>query len=116
MKMYKSMFAFLGAVRRGEVPLACVTPKVAAKMLGVSHQAIHNRIHITESLEAWGTEDGYVFISSSSVAKAIEKQKEVKIKQGELILDLLTTGAGKGYGEDDSMQADTKGGLHGCPQ
>ncbi len=114
--MYKNVFAFLKAVRKGEVPLSCVTPKIAAKMLGVTPQAIHNRIHISKSLEAWGTEDGYIFISSESVAKAVAKQGEIKARQSELILDVLATGSGKGYGEESVTVTETKGGLHGCPQ
>ena len=84
MKTYKTSKDLFSAVQNGEIPADCYSPGGAARLLGISRQGIHERIHKSESLEAWGA-DGYILISYRSIKKAIKKKRGVPETQGELI-------------------------------
>ncbi len=81
MKTYKTIEDMLAAVEAGEVPTHSVSPGGAAQMLGVTRQAINDRLHNGNSLDAWGAE-GYILISVESIQRALEK-KLASGKKGE---------------------------------
>ena len=74
MKTYKNVSEMVEAMLSGEIPSAVVSPGGAAQMLGVTRQAINDRIHHGKSLEAWGAE-GYILISERSIELALEKKR-----------------------------------------
>lgn len=74
MKTYKTVGELAEAMISGEIPADVVSPGYAAQLLGVSRQAINDRIHKSKSLEAWGAE-GTVLISTSSINAVLEKRK-----------------------------------------
>ena len=73
MKTYKSLSELLSAVESREIPVEVVSPGGAAAMLGVSRQAINDRLYHGNSLEAWGAE-GYILISVESIKIALDKK------------------------------------------
>ena len=79
MKTYKSLSELLAAVESQEIPIEVVSPGGAAGMLGVSRQAINDRLYHGNSLEAWGAE-GYILISIESVKLALEKKNTASKK------------------------------------
>lgn len=76
MKTFRTLAELAEAIASGEIPSNVVSPGYAATVLGVTRQAINDRIHRSESLEAWGAE-GTVLISMRSIEQALQK------KQGE---------------------------------
>lgn len=82
MKSYKSLSELLAAVESREIPVDVVSPGGAAMMLGVSRQAINDRLYNGNSLEAWGAE-GYILISTESVKLALEKKIAAKNKESQ---------------------------------
>ena len=74
MKVYKTVAKLADAIASGEVPSEVVSPGYAAALLGVTRQAINDRIHRSRSLEAWGAE-GTVLISMRSIQKALQKRE-----------------------------------------
>jgi hypothetical protein len=73
MKTYKTVTELMSAVASGEIPVEVVSPGWAAMKLGVTRQAINDRIHKSKSLEAWGAE-GVVLISVRSIEAALQKK------------------------------------------
>jgi len=73
MKTYKTVAELVEAMKSDEIPADVVSPGAAAAMLGVTRQAINDRIHNGKSLEAWGAE-GTVLISVRSIKLALEKK------------------------------------------
>lgn len=73
MKTYKTVSELAEAMQSGEIPVDVVSPGGAAQMLGVTRQAINDRLHHGKSLEAWGAE-GYILISVESIKLALEKK------------------------------------------
>lgn len=80
MKTYKSLDELIAAFESGEIPAGVVSPGGAANMLGVSRQAINDRLYHGNSLQAWGAE-GYIFISKESIKLALEKKLASKKKE-----------------------------------
>ncbi|MGO8754500.1 MAG: hypothetical protein ACLQHK_04650 [Gallionellaceae bacterium] len=76
MKTYKSLSRMAEAIKSGEIPSDVVSPGGAAQMLGVTRQAINDRLHYSESLEAWSAE-GVILISVKSIKLAKKKQRGV---------------------------------------
>lgn len=74
MKTYKTLAALIADIEAGKIPSALMSPGGAAGELGVTRQAINDRIHNTKTLDAWGAE-GYVLISVESVERAKAKKK-----------------------------------------
>lgn len=72
-KTYKTVSKMVEAMISGEIPSDVVSPGGAAAMLGVTRQAINDRIHRSKSLEAWGAE-GVVLISVKSIKLAQKKK------------------------------------------
>ena len=81
MKTYKSLSELLEAIQSQEIPVDVVSPGAAAAMLGVTRQAINDRLHTGNSLEAWGAE-GYILISTDSIKAAMQK-KNAAAKKGD---------------------------------
>lgn len=73
MKLYETIAELMQDVASGEIPEELVSPGGAARMLGVTRQAINDRIHKSKSLEAWGAE-GVVLISVRSIEAARQKK------------------------------------------
>lgn len=84
MKMYPNMKALLMAVLEGEIPVDCGAPHWAAEIMGITKAAVHQRIHESGSLEAWGTVGGYVLVSHRSIRAAMKKKQAWPSTQGEL--------------------------------
>ena len=74
METYKTLTELVAAIQSDEIPADVVSPGAAAQMLGVTRQAINDRIHRSNSLEAWGAE-GVVLISVRSIESAMQKKK-----------------------------------------
>lgn len=74
MKTYKTVSKLVEAMQSGEIPVDVVSPGGAAQMLGVTRQAIHDRLHHGDSLDAWGAE-GYILISVDSIKLALKKKR-----------------------------------------
>lgn len=62
------------AMKSDEIPSDVVSPGAAAAMLGVTRQAINDRLHNGNSLEAWSAE-GTVLISVKSIKMALKKKR-----------------------------------------
>ena len=90
MKKFKTVEAFMKAynAKGSEIPSRLLSPGGAAQELGVTRQAIHNRMYVSKSLDFWETEDGYVFISLDSVEKAKLTQRSKKSRQEDLPLEV----------------------------
>jgi len=88
MKKFRTVRAICHAIESGEIPAECVSPGGAARLLGVTRQTVHDRIHKTESLEAWMVEDGsIILISERSIKLAQKKQRGIPDTQAELLPD-----------------------------
>ncbi len=74
MKTFKTVAELAAAIASGDIPVKVVSPGYAAALLGVTRQAINDRMHRSKSLEAWGAE-GTVLISMRSIEKALQKKK-----------------------------------------
>ena len=73
MKTYKTVSELAEAMKSDEIPANVVSPGAAAAMLGVTRQAINDRLHNGDSLEAWSAE-GIVLISVRSIRLARRKK------------------------------------------
>jgi hypothetical protein len=80
---YKTISKMAEALKSGEIPVDVVSPGVAAQMLGVTRQAINDRLYHGKSLEAWSAE-GYILISVKSIKMAQKKQRHVQNNEGEI--------------------------------
>ncbi len=74
MKTFKTVGDLADAIASDEIPSDVVSPGHAAALLGVTRQAINDRIHKSKSLEAWGAE-GTVLISMRSIEAAMQKKE-----------------------------------------
>lgn len=83
LKEYKTLSLLVDDIKNGKIPSEVVSPGAAASVLGVSRQAVWNRIHVTGSLEAWGA-DGVILISMASLKIARDKSRNIPVGQGEL--------------------------------
>lgn len=70
------------AMKSDEIPADVVSPGAAAAMLGVTRQAINDRLHNGNSLEAWGAE-GTILISVKSIKLALKKKQRASDNQGD---------------------------------
>jgi len=73
-KTYKTVAELAEALQSGEISVDVLSPGGAAAMLGVTRQAINDRLHHGNSLEAWGAE-GVILISVESIKLALEKKR-----------------------------------------
>jgi hypothetical protein len=80
MKTYKTVAELAEAMKSGEIPVDVVSPGKAAAMLGVTRQAINDRLHKSESLEGWEAE-GNVLISVRSIKLALKNKKDTSGKK-----------------------------------
>ena len=81
MKSYKTVAMLVEAMKSDEIPAKVVSPGAAAQMLGVTRQAINDRLHNSNSLEAWGAE-GVILISVRSIRLARRKKQLPDKKKG----------------------------------
>ena len=81
-KNYKAVAELAEALQSGEIPADVVSPGGAAQMLGVTRQAINDRLHNGNSLEAWGAE-GYILICVESIKIALEKKRRTSGDTGD---------------------------------
>ena len=82
MKTYKTVSDLVEAMKSDEIPADVVSPGAAAAMLGITRQAINDRLHNGKSLEAWSAE-GVVLISVKSINLALEKKKRASGNEGD---------------------------------
>lgn len=82
MKKFKSIGQMAKALRDGEIPADVVSPGAAAATLGISRQAVRDRM-VRGTLESW-TADGVVLISMRSLKEASKRKQGVPEGQGEL--------------------------------
>ena len=82
MKKFKNIGQMAKALQDGEIPADVVSPGAAAAALGITRQAVRDRM-IHDTLESW-TADGVVLISMRSLKAAVKKKKGVPDSQGEL--------------------------------
>ncbi|MBI2286379.1 MAG: hypothetical protein HYU79_02770 [Nitrosomonadales bacterium] len=82
MKTYKTISGMVEAMKSDEIPADVVSPGAAAAMLGVTRQAINDRLHNGKSLEAWSAE-GTILISVRSIKMALKKRQHIFNKQGD---------------------------------
>jgi len=83
MKKYKTLALLVADLKKGVIPADVVSPGAAANLLGVTRQAINDRLHVSKSLEAWSAE-GVVLISVQSLKDAQRKKRNIPESQGEL--------------------------------
>ena len=81
MKTYKTLCELVEAMKSDEIPSDVVSPGGAAGMLGVTRQAINDRLHNGNSLEAWSAE-GVILISGRSLEVARKKKRLASDKDG----------------------------------
>jgi hypothetical protein len=81
-KTYKTLCELVEAMKSDEIPSDVVSPGGAAGMLGVTRQAINDRLHNGNSLEAWSAE-GVILISSRSIKLARKKKRLASDKDGD---------------------------------
>ncbi len=82
MKIYKTISELVEAMKSEDIPSDVVSPGGAAAMLGVTRQAINDRLHNGNSLEAWGAE-GVILISCRSIKLARKKKQLASDKEGD---------------------------------
>lgn len=82
MKKYRRLSGLVAAMKRDEIPEDVVSPGSAAACLGISRQALHQRLKCG-SIEAWAAE-GVILVSMKSVKQAKKKKQGIPDEQGEL--------------------------------
>lgn len=82
MKTYKTVAMLVEAMKSDEIPADVVSPGGAAQMLDVTRQAINDRLHNGNSLEAWSAE-GIILISVKSIKMALKKKQHASDKRGD---------------------------------
>lgn len=82
MRRFRTLNALLEALR-AEEDMDVLSAIEAARVLGVTKQAIYNRCTRDVSLEAWGC-GRVIFISKRSVKKALKKKQGIPEGQREL--------------------------------
>lgn len=83
MKKYKTLQLLIADIKSNKIPANVVSPGAAASMLGISRQAVQDRLYLSESLEAWSA-DGVVLISVDSIKDAFNKKNNIPESQGVL--------------------------------
>jgi hypothetical protein len=82
MKKYASLDLLVEDIKNDVIPSDVVSPGGAAAILGVTRQAIHQRLKCG-SLRAWAAE-GVILIDVESLAEASKKKLGIPEGQGEL--------------------------------
>lgn len=82
MKTYKTVAMLVEAMKSDEIPADVVSPGRAAQLLDVTRQAINDRLHNGNSLEAWSAE-GTILISVRSIKMALKKKQHASDKRGD---------------------------------
>jgi len=82
MKRYRTIGELVAAMRADEIPCNVVSPGGAARSLGITRQALHQRVK-RGTLAAW-TAEGVVLIDASGVRAEVRKKRRIAESQGEL--------------------------------
>ena len=82
-KRYKTVAQMGAALAAGEIPESILSPGGAAAALGVTRQAVYDRIK-RGTLRAWWAEGGYVLIDARDVRSAVRRKRGIAESQGEL--------------------------------
>lgn len=82
MKKYRTLALLVEDLKKGVIPSSVISPGAAASILGVTRQAIHNRIK-TGSFPSW-TAEGVILIDADAVNDASRKKRGIPEGQGEL--------------------------------
>lgn len=80
---YKKLEQLIAAIQNGDIPSGVVSPGGAAAALGVTRQAVNDRIHKSGTLNAWGAE-GYVLVEIKSLKAAYKKKMGIPESQREI--------------------------------
>lgn len=83
MKKYKSLELLVQDIKDNKIPANVVSPGAAANMLGISRQAVQERIYKSQTLEAWAAE-GVILVSVESIKDAYRKKNNIPEGQGVL--------------------------------
>lgn len=81
-KRYRKLSQLMDAIARGDVPSKVISPGGAANVLGVTRQAVHDRLK-RGSLRSWHAE-GYILIDSRQVDAESRVKRGISQTQGEL--------------------------------
>lgn len=82
MKTFPSVQRLAEAIASGEIPTQLVSPGGAAVVLGITRQAVHQRVR-RGTLRAYGTGDGVVLIDVRDL-KLAKREKRAAQKVAEL--------------------------------
>ena len=82
MTTFKSVERLSEAIANGEIPTRLLSPGGAAVALGITRQAVHQRIR-RGTLRAYGTSDGIVLVDVCDVESA-KKEKSLTDKVARL--------------------------------
>lgn len=83
MKKYKTLELLIQDIKDNKIPANVVSPGAAATMLGITRQAVQERIYKSQSLDAWIAE-GVVLVSVESIKDAYRKKNNIPESQGVL--------------------------------
>lgn len=82
MKKYATLDLLVEDLKSGVIPSGVVSPGGAASALGITRQAVHQRLH-SGSLQGWAAE-GVILIDVDSLTEAVKKKRGIPESQGEL--------------------------------
>jgi 4-alpha-glucanotransferase len=82
-KRYRTVSQLVDAIRADEVADSVVSPGAAADALGVTRQAVHDRIR-RGALHAWCAE-GVVLVDAKQVRSEVRRRRGIAETQGELL-------------------------------
>ena len=83
LKEYTKLSDMVEAIKTGEIPADVVSPGSAAQLMGITRQAINERMYHTQSLDVWKA-DGIVLVGIESIKRALKKKSGIPDTQGEL--------------------------------
>ena len=72
--VYRTIGELVEDIARGNVPADVVSPGHAATLLGVTRQAVHQRLKLGSVLEGWSAE-GVVLVDMRSVQRLLDLVK-----------------------------------------
>ena len=82
MKKYPSLELLVEDLKKGIIPSHVISPGAAAFVLGITRQAVHQRLK-SGSIPAW-TADGVILVDADSVVSISKKKQGIARTQGVL--------------------------------